>query len=221
VQGSPFEAGVPMQAPLASQDASLMQLFWGSQGAPAGRATSMQAPPAGSHAATLHGELAAGQTPGCNSQTPKAQTATAEQAPLGEQSLPFGFAAATQAPVAASQSPSVQGLVKDEQSLGCPEQTPFWQVPVEKQPLTPHVPPEVGWYSQLPVAALHATVLQSRSMHLTGRGSGTQTPARQTSCGVHWLWSASHAVSSGLNTDRQPPLPSHTLETTHAPTEQL
>ena len=115
----------------------------------------------------------------------------------------------------------MQALAKAEQSLAWPEQTPFWQVPALKQPLTPQASPEVGWYSQLPLCGLHATVLQSRSTHWTGRESGTHTPPRQTSCGVHRLLSASQAVSSGFDTDLQPPLPSQTLAIRQAPTSQV
>jgi hypothetical protein len=125
VQGSPLAAGAPTQLPWGSHVASLMQLFLGSQGAPAGRAASVHLPLPGSHAATLHADAGAVQTDGGNSQTPNEQLAGFAQAPPGEQSVPLGFAAATQLPVAASQRPSEHAPANAEQSFGRPEQTPF------------------------------------------------------------------------------------------------
>jgi len=218
VQGSPLGAGEPRHMPASSQVAWRMQLLPGSQGELDRRSSSMHWPVPGSQAAILQAELAAGQAMGSSSQLPKAQTAVTLHSPPAEQAVPLILGAPTQAPVAASQTPTWQAPSRAEQSLGIPEQTPALHTPWLKHPLRPHSPPEVGWYSQSPVSGRHWTVLQSRSMQVTGWGSGTHTPARQMSLGVQRLASASQPVPSGLATDTQPPCPSQALETRQAVT---
>ena len=95
-------------------------------------------------AATLQGPLGAAQVPTGSSQMPNAHTAPATHRPPGSQDVPFDLYSAAHPPVRASQMPTVHGPLKDEQSRGVPEQTPFEQVPVVKQPVTPHASPVVG-----------------------------------------------------------------------------
>ena len=121
-----------------------MQLVLGSQVVPWGRFISKQLPFDGMHAATLHEPLGGGHAAGGSSQMPKAHTAPATHCPPGSQVLPFDLYSAAQPPVRASQMPTVHGPSKDEQSRGVPEQTPLLQVPIVKQPVTPHVSPVVG-----------------------------------------------------------------------------
>ena len=93
----------------------------------------------------MHDPVGGGQVAGASSQMPNAHTAPVTHMPPGSQDEPLDLCSAAQPPVRASQMPTVHAPSNDEQSRGTPEQTPFEQVPVLKQPVTPHTSPDVGW----------------------------------------------------------------------------
>jgi hypothetical protein len=199
VHAVPLGLGAPAHCPCALQAAPTMHVFPGSHAVPGAFTVSAQAPVVRSHADVLHGSDGVGQTTGTLSHEPFWQLAIARHFSVTAQAVPFSRFAAAQLPVLASHRPTLHSVVSDEQSLGAPEHTPFEQVPRSEQPVTPQsVPAGVGVYEQSPVAALHATVLQSLATQVTGAGSLVQTPAWQLSLGVHLLLSASQVAPSAL-----------------------
>ena len=123
-----------------------MQLVLGSQVVPGSRFISKHAPLEGSQAGTLHDPLGGGQVAGASSQMPNAHTAPVTHIPPGSHDVPFDLCSAAQPPVRASQMPTRARAVERRAILAAtPEQTPFEQVPVVKQPVTPHMSPDVGW----------------------------------------------------------------------------